>query len=85
MWTSGPFGSNYDQHRDQKTALTINGSFVTELVRSVMEVKSGNDPIRWIVTVVGNSCTEENQNHSLKHPSIRDEVRSARHFCSTRL
>jgi hypothetical protein len=41
----------YDQHRSQKTTLTIEGSLVTGLVHSVMEVKSSN-PTRWIVTVV---------------------------------
>jgi hypothetical protein len=41
----------YDQHRGQKTTLTIEGSLVTGLVHSVMEVKSSN-PTRWIVTVV---------------------------------
>jgi hypothetical protein len=74
----------YDQHRGQKTALTVNGSLITGLVRSVMEIKSGNDPIRWIVTVVGKSCTEEIRNHPLKNPSIRDKDWSARQLCSTR-
>jgi hypothetical protein len=41
----------YDQHRGQKTTLTVEGSLVTGLVRSVMEVKSSN-PTRWIVTIV---------------------------------
>jgi hypothetical protein len=41
----------YDQHRGQKTTLTLEGSLVTGLVRSVMEVKS-SDPTRWIVTVI---------------------------------
>jgi len=41
----------YDQHRGQKTALTVSGSFLTGLVRSVMEVKSSY-PRRWIITVV---------------------------------
>jgi hypothetical protein len=41
----------YDQHRGQKTSLTVKGSLVTGLVHSVMEVKSSN-PTRWIVTVV---------------------------------
>jgi hypothetical protein len=56
----------YDQHRGQETALTVNGSFVRGLVRSVMEVKSSNNPTHWIVTVVGKSRTVENQNHSPK-------------------
>jgi hypothetical protein len=43
----------YDQHRGQKTTLTLEGSLVTGLVRSVMEVKS-SDPTRWIVTVIAN-------------------------------
>ena len=41
----------YDQHRGQKTTLTLEGSLVTGLVRSVMEVKSSN-PTRWTVTVI---------------------------------
>jgi hypothetical protein len=41
----------YDQHRGQKTTVTVEGSPVTGLVRSVMEVKSSN-PTRWIVTVI---------------------------------
>jgi hypothetical protein len=41
----------FDQHRGQKTTLTVRGSLVTGLVRSVMEVKFSN-PKRWIVTVV---------------------------------
>jgi len=41
----------YDQHRGQKTTLTLEGSLVTGLVRSVMEVKS-SDPTRWIITVI---------------------------------
>jgi hypothetical protein len=41
----------YDQHRRQQTTLTVKGSLVTGLIRSVMEVKSGNRT-RWIITVV---------------------------------
>jgi hypothetical protein len=41
----------YDQHRGQETTLTLEGSLVTGLVRSVMEVKS-SDPTRWIITVI---------------------------------
>jgi hypothetical protein len=41
----------YDQHRGQKTTVTVEGSPVTGLVRSVMEVKSSN-PTRWIITVI---------------------------------
>jgi hypothetical protein len=41
----------YDQHRRQKTSLTVEGSLVTGLVHSVMETKSG-DPTRWIITVI---------------------------------
>jgi len=41
----------YDQHRGQKTTLTVEGSLVTGFVRSVMEVQSSN-PTRWIVTVI---------------------------------
>jgi hypothetical protein len=54
----------YDQHRGQETSLTVNGYFVRGLVRSVMEVKSSNNPTRWIVTVVEKSQTVENQNDS---------------------
>jgi hypothetical protein len=56
----------YDQHRGQETTLTVNGSFVRGLVRSVMEVKPSNNPTHWIITVVGKSRTVENQNHSPK-------------------
>jgi len=42
----------YDQHRGQKTILTVKGSLVTGLVRSVLEVKSPSNPTRWIVKVV---------------------------------
>jgi hypothetical protein len=42
----------YDQHRRQKTTLTIEGTLVTGLVRSVMEVQSSN-PTRWIMTLFG--------------------------------
>jgi hypothetical protein len=41
----------YDQHRARTTTVTIEGSPVTALVRSVMEVKSSN-PTRWIITLV---------------------------------
>jgi hypothetical protein len=41
----------YDQHRSQMTSLTVEGSLVTGLVHSVMEVKSSN-PTRWIITVI---------------------------------
>jgi hypothetical protein len=41
----------YDQHRGQKTAVTVEGALVAGLVRSVMEVDSSN-PTRWIITVV---------------------------------
>jgi hypothetical protein len=41
----------YDQHRGQKTAVTVGGLLVTGLVHSIMEVKSGS-PTRWIVTIV---------------------------------
>jgi hypothetical protein len=41
----------YDQHRGKKTTLTIEGSPVTGLVRSVMEVQSSN-PRRWLITVI---------------------------------
>ncbi|SDT44106.1 hypothetical protein SAMN05444158_6082 [Bradyrhizobium canariense] len=40
----------YDQHRGQKTALTVKGSLITGLVHSVMEVKSSNST-RWIITI----------------------------------
>jgi hypothetical protein len=42
----------YDQHRGKKTTLTIDGTLVTGLVHSVMEVKSSNPP-RWIMTLFG--------------------------------
>jgi hypothetical protein len=35
----------------KKTTVTVEGSLVTGLVGSVMEVKSSN-PTRWIVTVI---------------------------------
>jgi hypothetical protein len=41
----------YDQHRGQKTTLTVKGSLVTGLVHSVMEVRT-SDPTRWIVKIV---------------------------------
>src|ERR1700733_46212 len=41
----------YDQHRRQKTSLTVGGSLVTGLVHSVMEAKASN-PKRWIITIV---------------------------------
>jgi hypothetical protein len=42
----------YDQHRRQKTTLTIEGTLVTGLVHSVMEDKS-SDPTRWIMMLFG--------------------------------
>jgi hypothetical protein len=47
----------YDQHRGKKknkqtTTLTIDGTHVTGLVHSVMEVKSSH-PTRWIMTLFG--------------------------------
>jgi hypothetical protein len=56
----------YDQHRGQRTTLTVSGSLVTGLVRSVMEVKSSNNPTRWIVTVAGKSNRAENQSHPIE-------------------
>ena len=41
----------YDQHRGQKTAVTVEGSLVTGLVHSIKEDRSSN-PTRWIVTVI---------------------------------
>jgi hypothetical protein len=41
----------YDQHRRQKTTLTVAGLPVTAFVRSVMEIKSSN-PTRWVVTLL---------------------------------
>ena len=41
----------YDQHRAQKTSLMVEGSLVTGMVRSVMEVKSSN-PTCWIIAVI---------------------------------
>jgi hypothetical protein len=42
----------YDQHRGEKTTLTIEGTLVTGLVHSVMEVKASN-PTRWIMKLFG--------------------------------
>jgi len=41
----------YHQHRGKKTTVTVEGSPVTGLVRSVMEVQSSN-PRRWLITVI---------------------------------
>jgi hypothetical protein len=41
----------YHQHRGQKTTVTVEGSPVTGLVRSVMEVESSK-PTRWVITVI---------------------------------
>jgi hypothetical protein len=41
----------YHQHRGKKTTVTVEGSPVTGMVRSVMEVQSSN-PRRWIITVI---------------------------------
>jgi hypothetical protein len=41
----------YDLHRGQKTAVTVEGSLVTGLVHSVMEIEYSR-PTRWIITVV---------------------------------
>jgi hypothetical protein len=41
----------YHQHRGHKTTVTVEGSPVTGLVRSVMEVQSSN-PRRWLITVI---------------------------------
>jgi hypothetical protein len=43
--------ARYAQYRGQKARLTLMGSTVTGLVRSVMEDRSSR-PTRWIVTVV---------------------------------
>jgi hypothetical protein len=43
--------ARYAQYRGQKAKLTLMGSPVTGMVRSVMEVPSSS-PVRWIVTVV---------------------------------
>jgi hypothetical protein len=43
----------YAQHRGNRATLTVKGSAVTGLIRSVMEVRSSN-PLRWIITVVAN-------------------------------
>jgi hypothetical protein len=51
----------YDQHRGQKTTLSVGGSLVTGLVRSVMEVKSPSNPTRWIVTVLAKQSTRPGQ------------------------
>jgi hypothetical protein len=44
----------YHQHRGQKTTVTMEGSPVTGLVRSVMEVQSSK-PRRWLITVIAKS------------------------------
>jgi hypothetical protein len=41
----------YDQHRGQKTTVTVEGSLVTAFVHSVMEDRFSN-PTRWVVTVI---------------------------------
>jgi hypothetical protein len=43
--------ARFAQYRGQKTTLTLMGSTVTGLVRSVSEDKSST-PKRWIITVV---------------------------------
>jgi hypothetical protein len=43
----------FDQHRGQKTTVAVEGSLVTGLVRSVMEIEHSR-PRRWIITVVAN-------------------------------
>jgi hypothetical protein len=43
--------ARYAQYRGQKAKLTLMGSTVTGLVRSVMEVPSSSSA-RWIVTLV---------------------------------
>jgi hypothetical protein len=41
----------YHQHRGKKTTVTVEGTPITGLVRSVMEVQSSR-PRRWIITVI---------------------------------
>jgi hypothetical protein len=41
----------FAQHRRRKATLTVGGSLVTGLVRSVMEIQSSN-PKRWLITVI---------------------------------
>jgi hypothetical protein len=41
----------YHQHRGKTTTVTVEGSPVTGLVRSVMEVQASN-PRRWLITVI---------------------------------
>jgi hypothetical protein len=41
----------YDQHRGQKTIVSVKGSLVTGLVHSIKEDRSSS-PTRWIVTVI---------------------------------
>jgi hypothetical protein len=41
----------YAQHRGKKATMILNGSLITGLIRSVMEIKSNNST-RWIITVV---------------------------------
>jgi hypothetical protein len=40
----------YDQHRRQKTVVTVEGSLVTGLVHSVMEIKFSN-PLRTVTVI----------------------------------
>jgi hypothetical protein len=40
----------YAQYRNERTKLTVEGSLVTGLVRSVKEVAAS--PARWVVTLV---------------------------------
>jgi hypothetical protein len=42
------------QHRGEKTTVTVEGSPLSGLVRSVMEVQSSN-PRRWLITVIAKS------------------------------
>jgi hypothetical protein len=44
----------YDLHRCQRTTVIVEGSPVTALVHSVMEIKS-SDPTRWIIALVAKS------------------------------
>jgi hypothetical protein len=41
----------YHQHRGQKTAVTVEGSLITGLVHSVMEIERSS-PTRWVIRVV---------------------------------
>jgi hypothetical protein len=52
----------YEQRRGQKTTVTVEGSFMTGLVRSVMEVTC--NPRRWLITVIADRALLPNRSES---------------------